>query len=120
MIKELLLGVKEMHDKDICHFDIKSANILLFQNSSSTLEDKPLLQIADFGIASYVYDENKLGIKGTPLYFPPEVAKILLEERISGHQNLLASKSLDCKKVCHKSLTFGSLISGLWELFFMK
>jgi serine/threonine protein kinase len=60
--KELVLGLKNLHEKGIAHRDIKPENIMLGEGK---------LKYIDFGFACF-YAECK-GRKGTPHYMAPEL-----------------------------------------------
>lgn len=60
--KELLHGLKHLHEKGIAHRDIKPENIMLGEGK---------LKYIDFGLACFY--ENCEGSVGTPFYIAPEV-----------------------------------------------
>ncbi|CAD8165320.1 unnamed protein product [Paramecium pentaurelia] len=65
----ILLGLEEMHQKDIMHRDLKLENILFKQKNQ--LQS---VVIADFGLATHVNDAKYLYYRcGTPGYVAPEV-----------------------------------------------
>ncbi|CAK81148.1 unnamed protein product (macronuclear) [Paramecium tetraurelia] len=65
----LLLGLKEMHQKEIMHRDIKLENILF-----KSQNELPSVVIADFGLATHVNQNKYLYYRcGTPGYVAPEV-----------------------------------------------
>ena len=67
---QLAEGVREMHDQNIVHRDIKHLNV--FINDSSSL---PRVRIGDFGLACLIdIDEKIVSQAGTPAYMAPEVA----------------------------------------------
>ncbi|CAF4299582.1 unnamed protein product, partial [Adineta steineri] len=51
--------------------DLKPENILL------TSIDKPILKIADFGVAQYIGRRGSTSIRGTLLYMAPEILSSL-------------------------------------------
>jgi len=65
--KQMLLGVKYLHDHKIIHRDLKLGNIFLNDNME--------IKLGDFGLATKVdYDgERKRTLCGTPNYIAPEV-----------------------------------------------
>lgn len=69
VIKQMLQGVKLLHDLDIVHADLKPDNFL-FADAS----EKALLKMIDFGQAQRVRPRQLLKeIAGTPFYMAPEL-----------------------------------------------
>ena len=69
IIKQICLGIKEIHDKNIIHRDIKPENIFMNDNKD--------IKIGDFGISKY-FGPNKdylvtLKKAGTTFYTAPEI-----------------------------------------------
>jgi len=66
-MRQILLGVKYLHDNKIIHRDLKLGNIFL--------NDDMEIKLGDFGLATKVdYDgERKRTLCGTPNYIAPEV-----------------------------------------------
>lgn len=62
---QLLFGLRVLHNKNILHRDLKSANIFLTKNYS--------LKIGDFGISKVLEKSSAITCIGTPLYLSPEV-----------------------------------------------
>lgn len=64
IFKQILHGVKYLHDKNVCHRDLKMTNILI--------NSKGQVKIIDFGFA--IEADQKLRMYcGTPSYMPPEM-----------------------------------------------
>ena len=62
--KHIMKGLKFLHDKQICHLDIKPENIIINKQLST-------FKIIDFGYSSkYPFDDFVKDIRGTPSYFP--------------------------------------------------
>ena len=62
--KHIMNGLKFLHDKEICHLDIKPENIIINKQLST-------FKIIDFGYSSkYPFDDFVKDIRGTPSYFP--------------------------------------------------
>ena len=73
VIKQLLLALNFMHNKNIMHRDLKPENILVEQ-FEETGQDDIYIKLTDFGFATK-YDPNKkqtLSL-GSPLYMAPEL-----------------------------------------------
>mmetsp|Transcript_7889 Transcript_7889/g.35099 ORF Transcript_7889/g.35099 Transcript_7889/m.35099 type:complete len:252 (+) Transcript_7889:1060-1815(+) len=68
--RQLLLGLRHLHGKNIVHRDIKPENLML------TTEHE--LKISDFGVAEFLdkYNESDHVTKtsGSPAFLPPEIA----------------------------------------------
>lgn len=69
-IKEILLGLKHIHDKGIVHRDLKPEN-LLYENET----DGSPLKLADFGLGTIMKEgaHKMYTICGTPGYCAPEI-----------------------------------------------
>ena len=67
LFKQIILGIKHMHSKNIVHRDIKLENILIDLNNR--------IKICDFGIGVVLKDEDELLYDqcGTPMYIAPEI-----------------------------------------------
>lgn len=79
--KQILEGIKYIHQKDIIHRDLKPDNIM-FQ----TQNDLNSLKIVDFGLATKSTEEKFQFPKcGTPGYVAPEIAN--LEKNIYKYSN---------------------------------
>ena len=75
VIKQLLLALNFMHQKNIMHRDLKPENILC-EDYSDASADEINIKLTDFGFATR-YDPNKkqtLSL-GSPLYMAPELCK---------------------------------------------
>jgi thiamine kinase-like enzyme len=66
--KQILSGLKYLHDNDIIHRDIKGGNILLTENG--------VIKLADFGHSKSLNElDSKKSYKGTPFWMSPEIAR---------------------------------------------
>jgi serine/threonine protein kinase len=71
---QIMTGLKYLHDKKLCHLDIKPENIILDTKTKTA-------RIIDFGFCSkepfqeFIYD-----IRGTPGYFPKHIENHTIEE----------------------------------------
>ncbi|KAG2701022.1 hypothetical protein I3760_06G024100 [Carya illinoinensis] len=63
--RQILHGLKYLHDRDVVHRDIKCANILVDASGS--------VKLADFGLAKAAKFNDLLSCKGTPFWMAPEV-----------------------------------------------
>lgn len=62
--KQIMLGIKFLHDKKLCHLDIKAENIMVNTRTSK-------FKIIDFGFCSKEpFTDFINDMKGTPGYFP--------------------------------------------------
>jgi len=61
-------GVLALHDRSIVHFDLKPANLFLKGSA---------VRVGDYGLSKLVADNSMTlsGVRGTPYYMPPEVAR---------------------------------------------
>ncbi|XP_039193462.1 serine/threonine-protein kinase ULK3 isoform X2 [Crotalus tigris] len=67
-LQQLACALKFLHDKNICHLDLKPQNILL------TSLEKSHLKLADFGFAQHMSPrDEKHVLRGSPLYMAPEM-----------------------------------------------
>ena len=76
VIKQLLLALNFMHQKQIMHRDLKPENILVEENADDVKNEDIWIKLTDFGFATK-YDPNKkqtLSL-GSPLYMAPELCK---------------------------------------------
>lgn len=64
VFKQVVLGVKHIHDNDFCHRDLKMTNILINSNG--------LVKIIDFGFACKSKNHHSMYC-GTPSYMAPEM-----------------------------------------------
>lgn len=66
--RQILHGLKYLHDQGIAHRDIKCANCLV--------TNKGVVKLADFGASKKLESESIVsGLKGTPAWMAPEVIK---------------------------------------------
>ncbi|KAJ3202421.1 Serine/threonine kinase [Dinochytrium kinnereticum] len=71
--REVILGLKFLHQKQLVHRDVKIENILITHKLGANGETRELDQVklADFGLAC---EKNRAsGVCGTPAYMSPEV-----------------------------------------------
>jgi len=80
IFKDLLKGLKALHDVKIIHRDIKPSNIIVVGNVERSGGE--IFKIGDLGAASQNGGETKtMTVRGTKLYASPEIY-----QAISGHQ----------------------------------
>ncbi|KAI5435906.1 Mitogen-activated protein kinase kinase kinase 1, variant 4 [Lathyrus oleraceus] len=63
--RQILNGLKYLHDRNIVHRDIKCANILVDANGS--------VKVADFGLAKAIKLNDVKSCQGTAFWMAPEV-----------------------------------------------
>ncbi|XP_059365317.1 death-associated protein kinase 2-like [Carassius carassius] len=69
-MKQILEGVRYMHQKNVAHFDLKPENIML----SDKHAPHPDIKIIDFGMAyRFTPGEEYKSLGGTPQYIAPEI-----------------------------------------------
>ncbi|CAG2103053.1 unnamed protein product, partial [Medioppia subpectinata] len=67
-IKQILMAVKHLHDRDIVHLDLKPENILLTDKISKDIK------LIDFGISRKIINNLDVkGLYGTPEFVAPEI-----------------------------------------------
>eukprot|EP00039_Didymoeca_costata_P006941 m.94831 g.94831 ORF g.94831 m.94831 type:complete len:521 (-) comp13462_c0_seq2:147-1709(-) len=67
-MQQLFLALKECHDKNIVHRDVKLENLMLDE------EVNPAIKLADFGLAVILENgPRQFGLAGSPAYVAPEV-----------------------------------------------
>lgn len=64
--KELLLGLQNLHNKDVCHRDIKPGNVFVSKNDDNKIQ----VTYIDFGDASPLHEADQ-GASGTDKYSLP-------------------------------------------------
>ncbi|KAL2503516.1 Mitogen-activated protein kinase kinase kinase 1 [Abeliophyllum distichum] len=67
--RQILHGLKYLHERNVVHRDIKCANILVDANG--------LVKLADFGLAKATKLNDVKSCKGTPFWMAPEVVRSL-------------------------------------------
>ena len=70
----MLMGLEQLHQKGIVHFDIKPANILIDSKAKDVMGNVGVAQICDFGLARPFTYQEELGINiCTAIFRPPEL-----------------------------------------------
>ncbi|CAH2072592.1 unnamed protein product [Thlaspi arvense] len=83
--RQILDGLKYLHDKEFIHRDIKCANILVDANGA--------VKLADFGLAKVSKLNDAKSSKGTPFWMAPEVINL---KRTTGYGSSADIWSLGC------------------------
>lgn len=119
MLKQIMKGIKYLHQHNIIHRDLKPANILL--------KDKQC-KLSDFGFAKNVEHENVFlkSIVGTPLYMSPQLLQkqkytnksdlwsigLIFYEMLHGKTPWMANNELQLITAIHtQKVTYSKLIS---------
>ena len=78
IFKQIILGIKEIHSKNIVHRDIKLENILIDLNNN--------VKICDFGIGCRISSPDQIlhDRCGTPIYMAPEILQCNKKEGYIG------------------------------------
>jgi calcium-dependent protein kinase len=50
IVKQILMAIKHMHDRGICHRDLKLENIMV---ETKKITENPLIKVIDFGLAKH-------------------------------------------------------------------
>jgi len=81
VIKQVLSGVRYLHDMNIVHRDLKPENLLLTKNPSKgnrgNMEDEFAIKIIDFGLSTFVKnpDQTLRDRVGSAYYIAPEILR---------------------------------------------
>ncbi|RWS07945.1 death-associated protein kinase 1-like protein, partial [Dinothrombium tinctorium] len=68
-IKQILVGLKHMHEKNIAHLDLKPENIMLLENQNTHR-----IKLIDFGLSRLLLSNNDVReMMGTPEFVAPEI-----------------------------------------------
>lgn len=82
IMKQILGGLKQCHNKQILHRDLKCSNVLISKNGN--------VKLADFGLARDSQDKKRLTPKVITLWYrPPEL--LLGNQEYDGKSNILSS-----------------------------
>lgn len=80
-MKQILEAVKYLHEKGVCHADLKPDNILFVNSLRDTIK------IVDFGEAFEIQSIDDFKNRGTPSYQAPEIIKGRTEESDYGSEH---------------------------------
>lgn len=111
--RELLSGVKYLHEHQLAHRDIKSANVMMSVSAE--------IKLIDFGLCRDMADGPQIHMVGSPYWMPPEMIRKVLQCFCFAILFFLTcffffsllllgySKSMECQ------WTFGRLESACWS-----
>ncbi|CAF4060622.1 unnamed protein product, partial [Rotaria magnacalcarata] len=66
-VQQIAKVLKLLNEKGISHMDLKPENIIL------TSSDRPILKVADFGVAKHIEKQGSQSIRGTLTHMAPEI-----------------------------------------------
>lgn len=76
LIRQMAISVDYIHEKNICHRDIKLENFIYNIDNQSTKKDNIIVKMIDFEFSrQFSKDEYITGRRGTPSYAAPELMK---------------------------------------------
>ena len=101
-MRDILFGLYQLHEQDICHRDIKSANILVDGNGR--------LKIGDLGSARYNKEGDDYG-KGKITTYPYRAPEIFAGEKFTKKSDVY-SAGIVCWEVLAWTLTFLGIFSN--------
>ena len=75
IIRQIASGIAYLHSVDVLHGDLKSTNVLLYDNTNNTNTDRYQVVLIDYGLASSAgcYEPTKCKHLFTIWYRPPEL-----------------------------------------------
>ena len=117
LMKQILIGVKALHDKGIIHRDLKLNNILLHYDNNIDLNNKNLyaatIKIIDFNISYKPNGFMPVSVVGTPENMAPTIVKNLF----SGHPKIYDDKIdvWSLGTLCYEMLFGKPLFNGFTE-----
>ena len=116
IMKQIVNGLKYLHEKNIIHRDLKTENIFVKfynkENYNNMNLDKTHIKIGDFGFSTK--EKNFLTIAGTPVYMDPIILK-KYNERTNKENSEMFDKSCDIWSlgvICFELVTGKRLFNG--------
>ncbi|KAA6368349.1 MAG: putative serine/threonine-protein kinase ATG1a, partial [Streblomastix strix] len=111
ILYQLLSGLKTIQGLHIIHRDLKPENLMLMKVAGT---DKPILQIADFGVAKKLSDEGLAStIIGTPLFMAPEQLEQLHQQNKKFEEDRLAKRPIQQYQSAPYSMKVETWASGI-------
>ncbi len=72
-MKQLLSGIRYLHEKGVCHRDIKPDNIMVLQNKEVTGRAKLMVKLCDFNVAKKYKEKTMMTKTGLEEWSAPEM-----------------------------------------------
>ncbi len=107
---QLAKGLEYIHQMGLVHRDIKPENVLISLDSTTR---RVVMKWADFGLSKQVNERGTFtmtGVRGTYVYFAPELLKYL--DEVSSNVNQIKKRGTVQSDVFAEGLVFGYFISG--------
>jgi serine/threonine protein kinase len=112
VLNQLALGLEHIHKSGLIHRDIKPENVLIWTNSGNR---KVSMKWSDFGLSKPINERGTFtmsGVKGTELWFAPEILKILDDGEANAKEKGTKKRGTVRMDVYAEGLVFGYYLMG--------